>query len=417
MGDRELIDQFIKDLIQKNSRMLSNRHLRVETTFDEVQLISYKDGIVARVKTDAPTLAIEVRDASPYRPLIQEVMVDYEIFQVGVAQTPGCLRYEHRTVPEGYVIQYTEAGVLWKDRWARGKRRGALTGGNSLGMDAMILYRGTWYPIQSVNAANGFVAIRTLGGEATYSASDFLVWLKKEEKDTAESPSQISAYKRGERMGDIDSAPTQILEATEIMAAKASGTPSTPIASPAGEPEKEEDHAVILPSAPPVPAVAATVSTPSEPAQPVEATQDHPAANYEHAVGYSHPNYDYFQGYPAANYEHSVGYPHPNYDYSQGYPAANYEHSVGYPHPNYDYSQGYPAANYEHSVGYAHPSYGQPYPPQTYQHIDPNIQMALTYLQSSLAYLLQVEPKNANIHAAIRATSMAIQNLLTLLNG
>ncbi len=43
--------------------------------------------------------------------------------------------------------------------------------------------------------------------------------------------------------------------------------------------------------------------------------------------------------------------------------------------------------------------------------------MALTYLQSSLAYLLQVEPKNANIHAAIRATSMAIQNLLTLLNG
>lgn len=371
MGDRELIDQFIKDLIQKNSRMLSNRHLRVETTFDEVQLISYKDGIVARVKTDAPTLAIEVRDASPYRPLIQEVMVDYEIFQVGVAQTPGCLRYEHRTVPEGYVIQYTEAGVLWKDRWARGKRRGALTGGNSLGMDAMILYRGTWYPIQSVNAANGFVAIRTLGGEATYSASDFLVWLKKEEKDTAESPSQISAYKRGERMGDIDSAPTQILEATEIMAAKASGTPSTPIASPAGEPEKEEDHAVILPSAPPVPAVAATVSTPSEPAQPVEATQDHPAANYEHAVGY----------------------------------------------PNYDYFQGYPAANYEHSVGYAHPSYGQPYPPQTYQHIDPNIQMALTYLQSSLAYLLQVEPKNANIHAAIRATSMAIQNLLTLLNG
>ncbi|MFN3679013.1 MAG: DUF3824 domain-containing protein [Thermosynechococcus sp.] len=395
MGDRELIDQFIKDLIQNNSRMLSNRHLRVEPTFDEVQLISYKDGIVARVKTDAPTLAIEVRDASPYRSLIQEVMVDYEIFQVGVAQTRGFLRYEHRTVPEGYVIQYTEAGVLWKDRWARGKRWGALRGGTSLGMDVMILYRGTWYPIQSVNVANGFVAIRTLGGELTYSASDFLVWLKKEEKETAESPSQISGYKRGERMGEIDSAPTQILEATEIMTAKASGTPSTPIASPAGEPEEEEEHAVILPAAPPVPAVAATASTPSEPAQPVEATQ----------------------GYPVANYEHSVGYPHPSYDYTQGYPAAHYEHSVGYVHPNYNYSQGYPAANYEHSVGYPHPSYGHPYPPQPYQHIDSNIQMALTYLQSSLAYLLQAEPKNANIHAAIRATSMAIQNLLSLLNG
>ncbi|BAY53196.1 hypothetical protein NIES2134_117200 [Thermostichus vulcanus NIES-2134] len=394
MGDRELIDQFIKDLIQKNSRMLSNRHLRVETTFDEVQLISYKDGIVARVKTEAPTLAIEVRDASPYRPLIQEVMVDYEIFQVGIAQTPGFLRYEHRNVPEGYVIQYTEAGVLWKDRWARGKRRGVLTGGNSLGMDAMILYRGTWYPIQSVNAANGFVAIRTLGGEVTYNAADFLVWLKKDEQGTEESPSQITGYKRGERMGEIDSEPTQILEATEMMAAKASGTPSTPVPFPAGEPG-EKEQAVILPSAPQVPTVATIVSTLSEPAQPAEASQ----------------------GYSAANYEYSVGYPHPNYDYSQGYSAANYEHSVGYPHPNYDYSQGYPGTNYEHSVGYPHPSYGQPYSPQAYQHIDSNTQMALTYLQSSLAYLLQVEPKNANIHAAIRATSMAIQNLLALLNG
>ncbi|AHB88438.1 hypothetical protein NK55_05630 [Thermosynechococcus sp. NK55a] len=416
MGDRELIDQFIKDLIQKNSRMLSNRHLRVETTFDEVQLISYKDGIVARVKTDAPTLAIEVRDASPYRPLIQEVMVDYEIFQVGIAQTPGFLRYEHRTVPEGYVIQYTEAGVLWKDRWARGKRRGALTGGNSLAMDAMILYRGTWYPIQSANAANGFVAIRTLGGEATYSASDFLVWLKKEEKDTAQSHSQISAYKRGERMGEIDSEPTQILEATEIMAAKASGTPSSPIGSPASEPEETEE-AVILPAAPQVPAAAATASASSEPAQPVEASQGYAGANYEQSVGYPHSNYDYSQGYAGANYEQSVGYPHSNYDYSQGYAGANYEHSVGYPHSNYDYSQGYAGANYEHSVGYPHPSYGPPYSPQAYQHIDPNTQMALTYLQSSLAYLLQVEPKNANIHAAIRSTSMAIQNLLTLLNG
>lgn len=392
MGDRELIDQFIKDLIQKNSRMLSNRHLRVETTFDEVQLISYRDGMVARVKTDTPTLAIEVRDTSPYRPLVQEVMLDYEIFQVGVGQTPGFLRYEHRTVPEGYVIQYTEAGVLWKDRWARGKRRSALTGGGSLGMDAMILYRGTWYPIQSVSAANGFVAVRTLGGEATYSASDFLVWLKKEEKDIAESPSQIMAYKRGERMGDIDSAPTQILEATEMMAPNPHGAEATPMPSPADEPAAKEET-VTLPPAPSIPA-AATPASP-EPPPPVEATQ----------------------GYPAGNYEHSVGYPYPNYDYSQRYPAANYEHSVGYPYPNYDYSQVYPGAHYEHSVGYPHPSYGQPSPSQTYQPIDPNVQMALTYLQSGLAYLLQAEPKSANIRAAIQSTSRAIQNLLTLLNG
>ncbi len=390
MGDRELIDQFIKDLIQHNSRMLSNRHLRVETTFDEVQLISYRDGIVARVKIDAPTLAIEVRDASPYRPLVQEVMVDYGIFQVGVAQTPGFLRYEHRTVPEGYVVQYTEAGVLWKDRWARGKRRNALSGGSSLAMDAMILYRGTWYPVQSVSAANGFVAIRTLGGEVTYSASDFLVWLKKEEKETAESPSQISAYKRGERMGEIDSAPTQILEATELIAPKARGAEATPMPSPTDEPADKEQTVTLSP-APSVPGVAAPASP--DPAPPGEATQ----------------------GYPAVNSEHAVGYPYPNYDYSQGYPAANYEHSIGYPYPTYDYSQGYPGAHYEHSVGY--PSYGQPYPSQTYQPIDPNVQMALTYLQSSLAYLLQAEPKNANIRAAIQNTSLAIQNLLTLLNS
>jgi|GEM_PF-5213953 len=401
MGDRELIEQFIKDLLQKNSRMLSNRHLRVEKSFDEVQLISYKDGIVARIKTDCANLAIEVRDSSPYRPLLEEVMVGYNVFQVGLSQSAGFLRYEPRTIPEGYVLQYTEGGVLWKDRWARGKRRTALSGGNSLGMDAMILYRGTWYPIQSVNAANGFISVRTLGGEATYSASDFVVWLKKEKSESEESPSQITSYKVGERMPQVDSVPTQILETPPEDSTVLQPTPeATPAAA------ESEEQSVI--ATPPVPAAAT--------ATPADYSQGYPAQNYEQSVGYPQPGYEYSQGYPAQNYEHSVGYPQPGYEYSQGYPAQNYEHSVGYPQPGYEYSQGYPAQNYEHSVGYPHPNYAENYPPQAYQHIDPNIQMALTYLQSSLAYLLQVEPKSPHIHAAIRATSMAIQNLLGILN-
>ncbi len=400
MGDRELIDQFVKDLLQKNSRMLSNRHLRVETTFDEVQLISYKDGIVARVKTDTPTLAIEVRNASPYRSLLEEIMVGYNIFQVGTSQSAGFLRYEPRTIPEGYILQYTEGGVLWKDRWARGKRRSALSGGGgSLGMDAMILYRGTWYPIQSVNAANGFISVRTLGGEATYSASDFVVWLKKEKSESEETPSQITSYKMGERLTQVDSAPTQILEKTDSASEDSTVVQVTPAVT------ESEEHSVIAVPPSPVPAAAAVT--------PAEYSQGYPQPNYEHSVGYPHPSYEYSQGYPQPNYEHSVGYPHPSYEYSQGYPQLNYEHSVGYPHPSYEYSQGYPQLNYEHSVGYPHPNY----PPQAYHQIDPNLQMALTYLQSSLAYLLQVEPKSPHIHAAIRATSMAIQNLLGLLNN
>ncbi|ATS18834.1 hypothetical protein BRW62_08850 [Parathermosynechococcus lividus PCC 6715] len=410
MGDRELIEQFVTDLLQKNSRMLSNRHLRVELTFDEVQLISYKDGMVARVKTDAPNLAIEVRDASPFRPLLEEVMVGHNIFQVGISKSAGFLRYEPRTIPEGYLVQYTEGGVLWKDRWARGKRRSALSGGgNSLGMDAMILYRGTWYPIQSVNAANGFISVRTLGGEATYSASDFVVWLKKEKSESEETPSQITAYKIGERLPDVDSAPTRILETTEIAAPATPTVEENTVLQPTPAAAADtDDYSIIAP--PPVPAVAATTSAP-----PV-APQGYPQQSYEQSVGYPHPGYEYSQGYPQQSYEQSVGYPHPGYEYSQGYPQQSYEQSVGYPHPSYEYSQGYPQQGYEQSVGYPHPHYAANYPPQAYQHIDPNIQMALTYLQSSLAYLLQVEPKSPHIHAAIRATSMAIQNLLSILN-
>ncbi|MDG2990476.1 hypothetical protein L3556_05945 [Candidatus Synechococcus calcipolaris G9] len=464
MDDRDLLKEFVSNLVENKSRMLANRQLRVEILFDEVQLTCHKDGMIARMKTDTQPIALEVREISSYRGLLQDILIDFNIFLIGKASTKGFFRYEPRSIPDGYDLQYTEAGVLWKDRWNRGRRnknRGQLTG-----VDAMFLHRGTWYPIQNVTAGNGFVVLRTLGDEATMSASDFIPWLKKKEEATVtdDSPSQVSQHKMGARLGNVASAPTQIITSPDEFNAS---DPQT-LLQRSPEEEEDDDH-----SKPELSKLAAPMSPQSTPMPPLPPESDdlyedqtiayvdpnygqkpgepvsqgyhppsqehHPpvetAENYDdQTIAYVHPNYQQSQGYPQQpqqpqqNYadqydDQTIAYAPPNYHPPQGYPQHPQQ-----PQPYYQQPQGYPQQPqqpyYEdHSSGYPHTNYGQgqnygaPPPLPRQYHVDPNVQMALTYLQSSLAYLLQVEQKSPNTHAAIRSTSMAIQSLLTILNA
>lgn len=461
MDDRDLLKEFVHNLVENKSRMLANRQLRVEILFDEIQLTCHKDGMIARMKTDTQPIALEVREISSYRGLLQEVLIDYGIFLIGKAPTKGFLRYEPRSIPDGYELQYTEAGVLWKDRWSRGRRN--KNRGHISGVDAMFLHRGTWYPIQNVTAGNGFVVLRTLGDEATVSASDLIPWLKKKEEQTSEDGplSQGSHHKMGARLGNVANAPTQIITSPEEFNIS---EPSTILQR---SPDTDQDHSEDL-SKPELAELAAPIPPQPNPNPMSTLPQDSDELYEDQTIAYVDPNYGQKPGepvspqYPAGSEDYddqTIAYVHANYQQQppQGYPPQqpqqNYadqydDQTIAYVHANYQQQppqgyppqqpqqpyypqhpqQGYPQQQQHYyedqSAGYPHTNYGQqgqhygaPPPLPRQYHIDPNVQMALTYLQSSLAYLLQVEQKTQNTHAAIRSTSMAIQSLLTMLNS
>ncbi len=390
LDDRALIEKFIQGFIHGHPEILSNPKLRVDFVFGEIHLLSHRDGMIARVKLDAPQAGIDVRETSNYRSLIQELLIPHDIFPVGKSSTAGFARYEYRSIPEGYTLQYTEAGVLWKDRWSRGKRKPLSTSRGMSGLDAMILHRGTWYPIQSATAANGFVVIRTLGDEATLSASDFVVWLKKTECLSVEEEDKSQQHRFGARMTTVANSPTQIL----------TGPPETPVADSnyAEEIAEDEDSTILqmnLRDSHFAEQSLSEVATDDEPTMlhvnPRHAPPPPPAA--ETLPAFSQTDY----AEPAAPQAPAAN-PATDYYYPQAYTP---------PPPAYT-APDQPPGNYEYAAS--------PIPAPEF-HMDVNAQMALTYLQSSLAYLLQVENKSQQVHAAIRATSMAIQNLLSLLNG
>lgn len=354
MDDREIIQEFAAGIVSGQPKILSNRNLKVDVVFGEAQLIAQREGMIARVNLESPQAVLDVRENSPYMAIIQEALIPYDIFLMGKSNVPGFARFEHRTVPEGYVAQYTEAGILWKDRWRQGKRRPVNTLGAMSGVDAMILHRGTWYPIQSVNAANGFVVIRTLGHEVTLSAADFVLWLKKEE-GKSEAGHGTSPHQIGERMSVVANSPTQVLPPSSEEQPRE--TPSdVPVA-------QHDDEPTVLQFSP-------RQDVPDLPEDSQIFVRDTPEFQDVTTV----------EGIPMND---------PNGD-------ARALQTPTYQAPQPDY-----------------------YDPENsgIMNMDPNAQMALTYLQSSLAYLLQVENKSPQVHQAIRATSLAIQNLLTILNS
>ncbi|AFY59884.1 hypothetical protein [Synechococcus sp. PCC 6312] len=361
LDDREVIQEFAAGIVSGQPKMVCNRNLKVDVVFREAQLLAQREGIIARVNLESPQACLDVREKSPYMGLIQEALIPYDIFLMGKSSVPGFARFEYRTVPDGYVAQYTEAGILWKDRWRQGKRRPVNTLGAMSGVDAMILHRGTWYPIQSVSAANGFVVIRTLGHEATLSAADFVLWLKKE--DGRSGSDAASSHEIGERMSTVANSPTQVLPP----APKESPHPA-PISPVSPEPKAEDvqhdDESTVLQFVP-------RQDVPDLPEDSQVFVRDR--SEFQDITT--------FEGTPMND---------PNGD-ARALQTPTYQA----PQPDYGYDP-------ENSGVF---------------NMDANAQMALTYLQSSLAYLLQVENKSPQVHQAIRATSMAIQNLLTILNS
>ncbi len=200
MNDLTLVQTFVQSFIQGEAILLSNPNLRVEQSFDTIQLLAKKAGLVATAKlTDKPR-SVLVRQKSFYWELIHQTLLEKSYFPS--LQKGGFYSYQHYTIPEGYQVNCTNAMDLFRRFWWSRSSRNYHFG---ISMDLLILTQANWYPIRDLHLEprnemhHEMLYVKTLRGEVALHGSDIVVWLKKAKEDSSNAATSGTSGMRSAR--------------------------------------------------------------------------------------------------------------------------------------------------------------------------------------------------------------------------
>ncbi|MEB3335879.1 MAG: hypothetical protein VKJ46_00330 [Leptolyngbyaceae bacterium] len=182
LDDKTLIQKFVTE----EGSLLSNQNLRVEATFDALQLLARKEGVIATLKTVNKVRTLSLKQQSQFWILAHQVVIDAGFVPVNYADTQGLVKYEHYAIPAGYQMNYTEARMLWKEWWVRQRNYNS----NSIQLDLLIFSQDKWYPIRDIKVSQGTVFIKTLLSEVVLEGSAQVPWLRRSE-DQSEPNSKV----------------------------------------------------------------------------------------------------------------------------------------------------------------------------------------------------------------------------------
>lgn len=196
--DSVVIAVFVEHLIQSQSLFLANANLRIEPTFDALQLLGKKEGLLATAALVVQPLTATVRYGSSYWDCIHQTLIKQSLFPLPSLHKGLLHTYQHRQVPAGYQMYCTSARELWRVWWRRGvhSRFG-------ISMELLILHRGplgrqeTWHPVRNMESSLGAILVHTLGGEIDLQPTELVVWLKKEDAPDGELSQQLRPDLRG----------------------------------------------------------------------------------------------------------------------------------------------------------------------------------------------------------------------------
>ena len=180
LDDLALIRQFVYG----ETTLASNQNLRVESTFNGVQLLAKRRGLVATAKITADqVVAVVVRQDSEYWGVLHQTLQEHGFVPVPSPGQSGTMQYLRRSVPPGYHINYTEAKLLWREWWTRNRQ----SRGPAMQLNLLIFVekRQQWYPIRDIICHEGTLYIKTLVAEVILLGSDSLVWLSQAQPQTA----------------------------------------------------------------------------------------------------------------------------------------------------------------------------------------------------------------------------------------
>lgn len=176
MDDIAMIEAFVQGAINQEVVLLASPGLRIETSFNTIQLLAKAAGLIASAQQSTRPQTILVNHGSAYWELLNQTLAANGFVLTGESPKEDFYSYQHRPVPQGYQMQCTNAMELWRVWW--GTRRASAR--QTIPLDLLILRRETWYPVRDIITSHGTLYIKTLGKETALHGSDLIVWLKKQ---------------------------------------------------------------------------------------------------------------------------------------------------------------------------------------------------------------------------------------------
>lgn len=173
LDDAALVAQFAQGVANGQPVLLSNPNLRVEPTFDTVQLIAKQAGVVATAKLAAEPVQVSVRRQTDYWQLINQALSSVNFAPIGNLAA-DVYTYQRYKVPAGYQLHCTPSIDLWRVWWRHHKPKQI-----GIPLNLLIYTRENWFPVRDISCNQGTLYIKTLGKELVLLGTDLLIWLNQ----------------------------------------------------------------------------------------------------------------------------------------------------------------------------------------------------------------------------------------------
>lgn len=171
LSDAALIQLFIRG----ETTSLANETFRVESDLNSVHLMAADGELVATTQKGFQKAAILVNLESKYWDTLKTILSDQGYIPLGSADLKGFTRYEQHAIPADHILHYTEAKELWRTWWIHQR----FTSSHSLNLEVLVFMRKGWYPVRTISAKDGTIAVKTWLGEQRLAATDQIPWLSQ----------------------------------------------------------------------------------------------------------------------------------------------------------------------------------------------------------------------------------------------
>ncbi|WP_299491197.1 hypothetical protein [Acaryochloris sp. IP29b_bin.137] len=185
MNNIELLKVFVSSYLSGCSALESNTELRFEPIGNTLQLLAKTEGLVATAKLAGEERYSSIRYKSSFWSQLHEAMIKQKCLPVRQSNISGFYEYKPIDIPRNYIIHFTNTLDLLQTWWKHEKENK-----QRYLMSLLILYRGTFYPIQNLVCERGIITIQISGHRMRLNPLNMLSWLQRIEQPTLSLPSE-----------------------------------------------------------------------------------------------------------------------------------------------------------------------------------------------------------------------------------
>jgi hypothetical protein len=190
LSDMDLIESYIQRSIHHQDVFLANQTLQARSEFGGNQLLSKKEGLLAKFQVREQVPEFQVRQGISLWNMLNQLLAKHQFIFSADSQDNLSI-YQPIKIPSGYQMHCDQAMHFWKVWW---KYRNRIKN-QHISMDLVVRVNNTWYPVKNVVISNGCLFVKTLASETMLDTESLMVWLEK--ISTPEQPATIPNIAQG----------------------------------------------------------------------------------------------------------------------------------------------------------------------------------------------------------------------------